>query len=169
MKFLVMTEMSTRMVGCALVGTNADHTSTWIRYWMNAFGLTTAGSAVLLRTDSETAVSALIRRANLGIRVVTQRAPPQGHESVGGVERAVRSLKELFSTIRLDLRDQGYDLKRSPRAFEFGLIYCAATHSDVVACYSSLSVLKRRAVASQRFQQFSPFVLHDLLFSLQSL
>ena len=75
MKILVMTEMSTRMVGCALVGTNADHTATWIRYWMNAFGLTTAGSAVLLRTDSETAVSALIRRANLGIRVVTQRTP----------------------------------------------------------------------------------------------
>ena len=96
MKILVMTEMSTRMVGCALVGTSADHTSTWIRYWMNAFGLTTAGSAVLLRTDSETAVSALIRRANLGIRIVTQRAPPQGHESVGGVERAVRTLKELF-------------------------------------------------------------------------
>ncbi|CAE7652643.1 unnamed protein product, partial [Symbiodinium microadriaticum] len=31
MKILVMTEMSTRMVGCALVGTNADHTATWIR------------------------------------------------------------------------------------------------------------------------------------------
>ena len=95
-------------------------------------GLTTAGSAVLLRTDSETAVSALIRRANLGIRIVTQRAPPQGHESVGGVERAVRTLKELFSTIRLDLRDQGYDLKRSPRAFELGLIYCAAMHTIII-------------------------------------
>ena len=44
-------------------------------------GLTTSGSAVLLRIDCETAVSALIRRANLGIRVVTQTAPPQGHES----------------------------------------------------------------------------------------
>ena len=81
----MLTEMSTRMLGCALVGT-----------------------------------SALIRRANSGIRVVTQRAPPQGHESVGGVERAVRSLKELFSTVRLDLRAQGYDIKRSPRAFELG-------------------------------------------------
>ena len=135
MKILVLTEMSTRMVGCALVGTSADHTSTWIRYWMNAFGLTTAGSAVLLRTDSETAVSALIRRANLGIRIVTQRAPPQGHESVGGVERAVRTLKELFSTIRLDLRAQGYDLKRSPRAFELGLIYCAAMHNHHSAAF----------------------------------
>ena len=114
MKVLVLTEMSTRMLGCALVGTSADHTSKWIRYWMNAFGLTTAGSAVLLRTDSETAVSALIRRANLGIRVVTQRAPSQGHEPVGGVERAVRSLKELFSTVRLDLRAQGYDIKEVP-------------------------------------------------------
>ena len=102
---------------------------------MNAFGLTTAGSAVLLRTDSETAVSALIRRANLGIRVVTQRAPPQGHESVGGVERAVRSLKELFSTVRLDLRAQGYDIKRSPRAFELGLIYCAAMHNHHSAAF----------------------------------
>ncbi|CAE7236175.1 unnamed protein product [Symbiodinium sp. CCMP2592] len=135
MKILVMTEMSTRMVGCALVGTSADHTSTWIRYWMNAFGLTTAGSAVLLRTDSETAVSALIRRANLGIRVVTQKAPPQGHESVGGVERAVRTLKELFSTIRLDLTAQGYDLKRSPRAFELGLVYCAAMHNHHSAAF----------------------------------
>ena len=135
MKVLVLTEMSTRMLGCALVGTSADHTSKWIRYWMNAFGLTTAGSAVLLRTDSETAVSALIRRANLGIRVVTQRAPPQGHESVGGVERAVRSLKELFSTVRLDLRAQGYDIKRSPRAFELGLIYCAAMHNHHSAAF----------------------------------
>ena len=135
MKILVMTEMSTRMIACALVGTNADHTSTWIKYWMNAFGLTTAGSAVLLRTDSETAVGALIRRANLGIRVVTQRAPPQGHESVGGVERAVRTLKELFSTIRLDLRAQGYDIKRSPRAFEYGLIYCAAMHNHHSAAF----------------------------------
>ena len=135
MKVLVLTEMSTRMLGCALVGTSADHTSKWIRYWMNAFGLTTAGSAVLPRTDSETAVSALIRRANLGIRVVTQRAPPQGHESVGGVERAVRSLKELFSTVRLDLRAQGYDIKRSPRAFELGLIYCAAMHNHHSAAF----------------------------------
>ena len=135
MKVLVLTEMSTRMLGCALVGTSADHTSKWIRYWMNAFGLTTAGSAVLLRTDSETAVSALIRRANLGIRVVTQRAPPQGHESVGGVERAVHSLKELLSTVRLDLRAQGYDIKRSPRAFELGLIYCAAMHNHHSAAF----------------------------------
>ena len=135
MKVLVLTEMSTRTLGCALVGTSADHTSKWIRYWMNAFGLTTAGSAVLLRTDSETAVSALIRRANLGIRVVTQRAPLQGHESVGGVERAVRSLKELFSTVRLDLRAQGYDIKRSPRAFELGLIYCAAMHNHHSAAF----------------------------------
>ena len=134
MKVLVLTEMSTKMLGCALVGTSADHTSKWIRYWMNAFGLTTAGSAVLLRTDSETAVSALIRRANLGIRVVTQRAPPQGHESVGGVERAVRSLKELFSTVRLDLRAQGYDIKRSPRAFELGLIYLCCNAQSSFCC-----------------------------------
>ena len=135
MKVLVMTEMSTRMIGCLLVGTNADNTSSWIRYWMNAFGLDIAGSAVLLRTDSETAVSALIKRANLGIRIVTQRAPPQGHEAVGGVERAVRTLKELFSTVRLDLRAQGFDLKRSPRAFEFGLIYCAAMHNHHAAAF----------------------------------
>ena len=132
MKVLVLTEMSTRMLGCALVGTSADHTSKWIRYWMNAFGLTTAGSAVLLRTDSETAVSALIRRANLGIRVVTQRAPPQGHESAGGVERAVRSLKELFSTVRLDLRAQGYDIKRSPRAFARVDLLCCDAQSSFV-------------------------------------
>ena len=43
MKILVLTEMSTRMVGCALVGTSADHTSTWIRYWMNAFGVDDCG------------------------------------------------------------------------------------------------------------------------------
>ena len=41
MKVLVLTEMSARMLGCALVGTSADHTSKWIRYWMNAIGLTT--------------------------------------------------------------------------------------------------------------------------------
>ena len=92
MKVLVMTEMSTRMIGCLLVGTNADNTSTWIRHWMNAFGLDIAGSAVLLRTGSETAVSAMIKRANPEIWVVTQRAPP-GHEAVGGVER-MRTLKE---------------------------------------------------------------------------
>ena len=55
-----MTEMSTRMIGCLLVGTNANNTSSWIRYWMNAFGLDITGSAVLLRTNSEIAVSALV-------------------------------------------------------------------------------------------------------------
>ena len=135
MKVLVMTEMSTRMIGCLLVGTNADNTSSWVRCWMNALGLDIAGSAVLLRTDSETAVSALIKRANLGIRIVTQRAPPQGHEAVGGVERAVRTLKELFSTVRLDLRAQGFGLQRSPGAFEYGLIYCAATHNHHAAAF----------------------------------
>ena len=80
---------------------------------MNAFGLDIAGSAVLLRTDSKTAVSALIKQANLEIRIVTQRAPPQGHEAVGGVERAVRTLKELF-TVRLDLRALDFEEKRSP-------------------------------------------------------
>ena len=49
------------------------------------------------------------------------------HRRGKGVERAVRSMKELFSAVRLDLRAQGYDIKRSPRAFELGLIYCAAT------------------------------------------
>ena len=53
MKVLVMTEMLTRMIECALVGTNADNTSRWVKYWMK----TVAGLAVLLRTDSETAVS----------------------------------------------------------------------------------------------------------------
>ena len=38
----------------------------------------------------------------------------QGQEAVGGVERAVRTLKELFSTVRLDLSAQGCDLKREP-------------------------------------------------------
>ena len=53
----------------------------------------------------------------------------------GGVERAVRTFKELFSTIRLDLRAQGYDIKRSPRAFQFGLIYCAAMHNHHSAAF----------------------------------
>ena len=55
-------------------------------------------------------------------------------------ERAVRTLKELFSTIRLDLRAQGYDLKRSPRAFELGLIYCAAMHNHHSAAFDGKEV-----------------------------
>ena len=30
--------------------------------------------------------------------------------------------------MRLDLRAQGYDSKKSPKAFEYGLVYCAAMY-----------------------------------------
>ena len=64
-----------------------------------------------------------------GIQVVTQRAPPQGHESVGGVERAVRTLKEGLCP--LDFLSENYYKMYSTSCFQIHHFYFFPFSTDL--------------------------------------
>ena len=117
-KFLVMFDSYTGMTGIAPIG-NLEQSRRWIRQWVSEFGLLgplSNNHALEVFTDSEKAVGNLIRQADVGRPVKLQKAPPQGHETVGAAETSIRKLKDSISTLRASLREFSVDLANSVKA-----------------------------------------------------
>ena len=133
-KYLVMYDSHTGMTGFAPVG-DLEQARKWIRHWVAEFGLLgplSNNHALEVFTDSEKAVGALIRQADVGRPVKLQKAPPQGHETIGSAETSVRKLKDSMATLRSSLRTYGHDIADSGQAqcsaFAY-LCFCHNSHS----------------------------------------
>lgn len=98
-KFLVMYDSHTEMTGVAPVG-DLEQSRKWIRHWIAEFGLLgplSNNHALEVFTDAEKAVGNMIRQADVGRPVKIQKAPPQGHETIGAAETSIRKLKDSIA------------------------------------------------------------------------
>jgi len=82
----------------------------YVNTWM-FFGLKSSITGILLHTDSEVAVGSLVSNASPNYHFQVRRSAPQGHQSTGGVEQSIRRFREALNILRIDLNDQGWDVK----------------------------------------------------------
>ena len=131
-KYLVMYDSHTGMTVFAPVG-DLEQACKWIRHWVAEFGLLgplSNNHALEVFTDSEKAVGALIRQAGVGRPAVKlQKAPPQGHETIGSAETSVRKLKDSMATLRSSLRTYGHDIADSGQAQCSAFAYLCFCHN----------------------------------------
>lgn len=127
-KVLVLTEMVSGAVGYVVVDKDLKRVQKEIVDWMDAFGLSSSMTAVVLHSDAERAVSELIVKSSPRYNFLVRKAAPQQHRSVGGAERAVRRLKEGLSIIRADMNHEGIDVVFVESSLKEALKYLALTH-----------------------------------------
>ena len=115
-KYLVMADLVTGMKGVVPVENDVRVSHQWIRSWLGEFNLLTpAKEPIEVIADAEDAVAVLLKGAIDHRAVSFVKAPPQGHQTVGGAESCVRTLKDSLGALRQDLRENGCDLDMKSR------------------------------------------------------
>lgn len=115
-KFLVMVDTQTGMKGAVPIESDVRSQHSWIQAWLGEFNLANPSKYPLeIITDAETSVMALLKGAITHRALSCVKAAPQGHQTVGAAEAAVRSLKDGFASIRQDLREHGFDVNVDQR------------------------------------------------------
>ena len=104
LKILVVREAYSSTIGAVVMSANLERDRTHLVRWLDECGLSsTEGSvSVTLVTDSEQSVSTFVARSSGKYHFLVRKAGPQVHEQNGGVENAVRSLKQSFKTLQSD-------------------------------------------------------------------
>ena len=65
---------------------------------------------MVLLTDAEEAVKSFVTGCTDKYNFLIRRASPQAHESVGGVERSNRLIREQLATLQSEYQELGYSL-----------------------------------------------------------
>ena len=125
-KYLVIADPRTGMRGICPVSHDQRNTASWIRSWLSEFALLQASSFPLeVLSDAEDSLAVLFKNAEIGREISFSKAAPQGHESVGTAEAAVRAIKEAISSVRKD-RQNGVDIiTSSMKSWTAIAVYCA--------------------------------------------
>lgn len=63
-------------------------------HWLSEFGLLSSETSITLLTDAEQTVQSFVTGRSEKFDFLVRKAAPQNHESVGGVERVNRLLRE---------------------------------------------------------------------------
>ena len=103
-KVLVVHESFSSTVGATLMTENVEKDRSLLVRWLDECGFSsTEGSvSVTLVTDSEQHVSTFVSRSSGKYHFLVRKASPQSHEQNGGVENAIRSLKQSLKTLESD-------------------------------------------------------------------
>ncbi|CAL1151687.1 unnamed protein product, partial [Cladocopium goreaui] len=87
------------------------HGSFLMEAWLGEFNMSTeCPEPIEIITDAEEAVSSFMKGAINHRPASFVKAPPQGHQTIGGAEAGVRAIKDAFNTLRQDLRENGCDV-----------------------------------------------------------
>ena len=132
LKYLVFTDAATGMIAVAPVVGDIRQTGAWVEKWcyeFNLIGKAASEYPLQVITDKEDAVGVLITKAFVGREISIKRASPQNHEPVGSAEKAIRTLKEGLSAIRLTLRELGFDVAMTAKGLNTVLAYVAMCHN----------------------------------------
>ncbi|CAL1143354.1 unnamed protein product [Cladocopium goreaui] len=106
-----MVDLTTGMKGVAPVQSDIRLSHRWIQAWLGEFNMSTECSEPIeIITDAEEAVSSFMKGAINHRPASFVKAPPQGHQTIGGAEAGVRAIKDAFNTLRQDLRENGCDV-----------------------------------------------------------
>ena len=143
--------------------------------WLDECGLSsTEGSvSVTLVTDSEQHVSTFVSRSSGKYQFLVRKAGPQSHEQNGGVENAIRSLKQSLKTLQSDYETMKASLDFRPEVVQLILNYCCFSHNIHGLAFGSerspREIAVSRRVPSGEFALFGSRVLAEIPKSVEML
>ena len=93
-KYLIMVNLTTGMKGVVPVQSDIHLSHRWIQAWLGEFNMSTECSEPIeIITDAEEVVSSFMKGAISHRTASCVKAPPQGHQTIGGAEAGVRAIK----------------------------------------------------------------------------
>ena len=106
-----------------LMTENVEKDRSLLVWWLDECGLSsTEGSvSVTLVTDSEQHVSTFVSRTSGKYHSLVRKASPQSREQNGGVENAIRSLKQSLKTLQSDYATMKASLDFRPEVVQLGI------------------------------------------------
>ena len=175
LKILVVREAYSSTIGAVVMSANLERDRTHLVRWLDECGLSsTEGSvSVTLVTDSEQSVSTFVARSSGKYHFLVRKAGPQVHEQNGGVENAVRSLKQSFKTLQSDFETMRASVDFRPEVIQLILNYCCFSHNIHGLAFGSER--SRREIAVSRrlppgeFAMFGSKVLAEIPKSVEQL
>ena len=175
LKILVVREAYSSTFGAVVMSANLERDRTHLVRWLDECGLSsTEGSvSVTLVTDSEQSVSTFVARSSGKYHFLVRKAGPQVHEQNGGVENAVRSLKQSFKTLQSDFETMRASIEFRPEVVQLILNYCCFSHNiHGLACGSERSpreIAVSRILPPGEFAMFGSKVLAEIPKSVEQL
>ena len=154
---------------------NLERDRTHLVRWLDECGLSsTEGSvSVTLVTDSEQSVSTFVARSSGKYHFLVRKAGPQVHEQNGGVENAVRSLKQSFKTLQSDFETMRASIEFRPEVVQLILNYCCFSHNIHGLAFGSERSPREIAVSRRlppgEFAMFGSKVLAEIPKSVEQL
>ena len=113
-KFLVICERFSGMVGSVWMSPNTDHVRAGVQKWLHEMGCLGDGTGILsVNTDGEDAVGNVFTHLQIGKDVRVSKAPPQGQAVNGSAERSVTAIKENYMCVLEELRSHGLQVCRT--------------------------------------------------------
>ena len=171
-KILVLTELVSNCVAYVVVTENETNVRREIVAWLNHFGLESEKVSIVLHTDAEASVRALVTGCSSKFVFHVRKARPQQHQSVGSAERGVRRLKEPLTILRADLNGNGLDLKFGVGGLSDALTYLSLVHNHFGRSretdYSPLELAVGRRLTKPVSTMFGASILAELPDSLKA-
>ena len=175
LKILVVREAYSSTIGAVVMSANLERDRTHLVRWLDECGLSsTEGSvSVTLVTDSEQSVSTFVARSSGKYHFLVRKAGPQVHEQNGGVENAVRSLKQSFKTLQSDFETMRASVDFRPEVIQLILNYCCFSHNIHGLAFGSERSPREIAVSRRlpvgEFAMFGSKVLAEIPKSVEQL
>ena len=110
LKVLALKEMYSSSIGVIVMTENVKRDRDMLVHWLSEFGLSSSETSITLLTDAEQTVQSFVTGCSEKFDFLVRKAAPQRHESVGGVERVNRLLREQLAVLQSEFQSLGYTL-----------------------------------------------------------
>ena len=129
LKVLALKEMYSSSIGVIVMTENVKRDRDMLVHWLSEFGLSSSETSITLLTDAEQTVQSFVTGCSEKFDFLVRKAAPQRHESVGGVERVNRLLREQLAVLQSEFQSLGYTLVFRKDILQLVLNYVCMTHN----------------------------------------
>ena len=129
LKVLALKEMYSSSIGVVVMTENVKRDRDMLVHWLSEFGLLSSETSITLLTDAEQTVQSFVTGCSEKFDFLVRKAAPQNHESVGGVERVNRLLREQLAVLQSEFQSLGYTLVFRKDILQLVLNYVCMTHN----------------------------------------
>ena len=170
-RVLVLTELLSGAIGYVVIGDDPSKAKGLVEKWLQHFGLESQSCSIILHTDAEQYVRALISSSSKKFTFHVRKSRNQQHQSIGGAERTVRRLRETLAILRADLNQSGWDVRFEYEHLQEALTYLALSHNHFSKSrdsdFSPLEMIAERRLSKPVTALFGSTILAEIPSSLK--
>ena len=170
-RVLVLTELLSGAIGYVVVGDDPSKAKGLVEKWLQHFGLESQSCSIILHTDAEQYVRALISSSSKKFTFHVRKSRNQQHQSIGGAERTVRRLRETLAILRADLNQSGWDVRFEYEHLQEALTYLALSQNHFSKSrdsdFSPLEMIAERRLSKPVTALFGSTILAEIPSSLK--